>query len=117
MAPRDAETLSRYASFLWVARGDLMAAEETFLDAIAAAPGNTAHTANYAHFLWSTGGEGTCYPLAYDLAIRPKANFGKGKVIADNAMNGAPSVDLFLGCGDEQNALIQSSLLFSSPKF
>lgn len=70
MAPGDAETLSRYASFLWVARGDLTAAEETFLEAIAAAPGNTAHTANYAHFLWSTGGEGTCYPLAYDVGLQ-----------------------------------------------
>lgn len=69
VAPGDGDTLSRYASFLWVARKDLSAAEETFLGAIEAEPGNTVHTANYAHFLWSTGGEDTCYPLAYDVDV------------------------------------------------
>ena len=44
-------------------KSDLGAAEETYLEAIAADPGNTAHAANYAHFLWNTGGEDTCYPL------------------------------------------------------
>ncbi|KAG6475891.1 hypothetical protein ZIOFF_065121 [Zingiber officinale] len=58
--PADGEALSRYASFLWVARKDLATAEETFLEAMEADPGNAA---SYAHFLWSTGGGGTCYPL------------------------------------------------------
>ncbi|RWV98755.1 hypothetical protein GW17_00038378 [Ensete ventricosum] len=61
--PADAEALSRYATFLWMARRDLEAAEETYLEAIDADPGNTFHAANYAHFLWNTGGEDTCYPL------------------------------------------------------
>ncbi|KAH0433679.1 hypothetical protein IEQ34_026972 [Dendrobium chrysotoxum] len=60
---RGGGTLSRYANFLWVARKDLGAAEETFLEAISADPGNSYYSANYAHFLWSTGGEDTCYPL------------------------------------------------------
>lgn len=64
--PVDAEALGRYANFLWLARKDLAAAEETYLEAIAANPGNTVHAANYAHFLWSTGGEDTCYPLDAD---------------------------------------------------
>lgn len=64
MQPPDAEALGRYASFLWLAKNDLGAAEETYLEAIAADPGNTAHAANYAHFLWNTGGEDTCYPLS-----------------------------------------------------
>lgn len=55
--------MSRYASFLWVARKDVDAAEAVYLEAIAADPGNTFHASNYAHFLWNTGGEGTCYPL------------------------------------------------------
>ena len=62
--------MSRYASFLWLARKDLVAAEETYLEAIAADPGNAVHAANYAHFLWSTGGEDTCYPLEGDGAWR-----------------------------------------------
>ena len=61
--PADAEALSRYATFLWLSRKDLEAAEETYLEAIDADPGNTFHAANYAHFLWNTGGEDTCYPL------------------------------------------------------
>ncbi|XP_010256608.1 PREDICTED: uncharacterized protein LOC104596966 [Nelumbo nucifera] len=61
--PPDAESLSRYATFLWVARKDVCGAEETFLEAIAADPGNSAHAANYAHFLWNTGAEDTCFPL------------------------------------------------------
>lgn len=69
VAPGDADTLSRYASFLWVARKDLSAAEETFLRAIEAEPENTVHRANYAQFLWSTGGEDTCYPLPYDVNV------------------------------------------------
>lgn len=66
--PADAEALSRYATFLWVARKDLEAAEETYLEAIAADPGNSFYAANYAHFLWNTGGEDTCYPLDTDEA-------------------------------------------------
>lgn len=59
----DAEALNRYASFLWLARKDLEAAEETYLEAIDADPGNPHYAASYAHFLWSTGGDDTCYPL------------------------------------------------------
>ena len=61
--PADAETLGWYATFLWKARNDLAAAEETFQEAIAAEPSNGHHAAAYAHFLWNTGGEDTCYPL------------------------------------------------------
>ncbi|KVI11893.1 Tetratricopeptide-like helical [Cynara cardunculus var. scolymus] len=61
--PKDAEALSKYASFLWQIRKDLWAAEETYLEAISADPDNSFYAANYAHFLWSTGGEDTCYPL------------------------------------------------------
>ncbi|KAE8812665.1 hypothetical protein D1007_10368 [Hordeum vulgare] len=61
--PADAETLGWYATFLWKARDDLAAAEETFQEAIAAEPSNGHHAAAYAHFLWNTGGEDTCYPL------------------------------------------------------
>lgn len=60
----DAEALSKYATFLWLVRKDVNAAEETYLEAIAAEPGNTYHAATYAHFLWNTGGEDTCYPLS-----------------------------------------------------
>lgn len=63
VGPPDADSLSRYASFLWVARNDQAGAEEKFLEAIEADPSNTVHAANYAHFLWNTGGEDTCYPL------------------------------------------------------
>lgn len=61
--PTDAEALSRYATFLWKARDDVEAAEETYQQAIAADPGNAHYAAAYAHFLWNTGGEDTCYPL------------------------------------------------------
>lgn len=59
----EAEKLIEYANFLWLVKKDLGAAEETYLEAIAADPTNTTHAANYAHFLWNTGGEDTCYPL------------------------------------------------------
>ncbi|XP_042480358.1 uncharacterized protein LOC122061217 [Macadamia integrifolia] len=59
----DAEALSKYATFLWLGRNDITAAEEMYLEAISADPGNTYHAANYAHFLWNTGGEDTCYPI------------------------------------------------------
>lgn len=62
--PKDAEALSKYASFLWQARNDLWAAEETYLEAISTDPSNSYYAANYAHFLWSTGGEDTCFPLS-----------------------------------------------------
>lgn len=64
--PKDAEAVSKYASFLWQARKDLWAAEETYLEAISIDPSNSYYAANYAHFLWSTGGEDTCFPLASD---------------------------------------------------
>ena len=62
--PKDAEAVSKYASFLWQARKDLWAAEETYLEAISIDPSNSYYAANYAHFLWTTGGEDTCFPLS-----------------------------------------------------
>lgn len=60
----DAEVLSLYATFLWTVRKDLWGAEERYLQAVAAAPpSNAYHASVYASFLWSTGGEDTCYPL------------------------------------------------------
>lgn len=59
----DAETYSKYAIFLWKVRNDLWAAEENFLEAISADPTNSFYAANYANFLWNTGGEETCFPL------------------------------------------------------
>ncbi|RZC90777.1 hypothetical protein C5167_028601 [Papaver somniferum] len=59
----DAEILSRYANFLWLAKKDIGAAETTYLEAIAAEPSNPFYASNYAHFLWSTGADDTCYPL------------------------------------------------------
>lgn len=64
MEPKDAEALNKYAHFLWQARNDLWAAEETYLEAISAEPNNSYYAANYAHFLWNTGGEDTCFPLS-----------------------------------------------------
>ncbi|KAK4786441.1 hypothetical protein SAY86_003130 [Trapa natans] len=63
--PPDAEAHSKYATFLWRVRNDLWAAEETFLKAISVDPGNS-YAADYAHFLWNTGGEDTCFPLNND---------------------------------------------------
>ncbi|KAL5229157.1 hypothetical protein ABZP36_017422 [Zizania latifolia] len=61
--PVDAEALDRYATFLWKVRNDLTTTEEAYQEAIAVDPGNSHHEAAYAHFLWNTGGEDTCYPL------------------------------------------------------
>ena len=61
--PTDAEALNRYACFLWLVRKDLGAAEETFLEAIAADPGNLVYASNYSHFIWKTGGKETCFPI------------------------------------------------------
>nr|GLL20924.1 uncharacterized protein LOC109186587 [Ipomoea trifida] len=62
--PLDAEVLRQYASFLWRVRNDLTGAEDVYLQAIAAAEkGNSYYTSEYASFLWSTGGEETCFPL------------------------------------------------------
>ncbi|KAI3912470.1 hypothetical protein MKW92_006845 [Papaver armeniacum] len=59
----DAEILSRYANFLWLAKKDIGAAETTYLEAITAEPSNPFYASNYAHFLWNTGADDTCYPL------------------------------------------------------
>lgn len=64
--PPDAEAHNKYATFLWIVKKDLWAAEESYLEAISADPSNTYYAANYAHFLWNTGGEETCYPLSSD---------------------------------------------------
>ena len=64
MEPQDdGEALCRYANFLWIIRKDLWGAEERFLQAMAADPGNSYHVSNYATFLWNTGGGDICFPL------------------------------------------------------
>lgn len=61
--PRDAEAMSRYATFLWEERGDISGAEEMFLEAIEIEPWNHHYSSTYAWFLWKTGALDTCYPL------------------------------------------------------
>lgn len=61
--PKDAESLRKYASFLWHVKKDLWAAEETFLESISVDPDNSVYTATYAHFLWTNGADDTCFPL------------------------------------------------------
>lgn len=63
--PPDAESLSRYADFLWMVKKDAWEAEERYQQAIEAEPENPYHASKYASFLWSSGGEETCYPLNY----------------------------------------------------
>lgn len=63
MKPADAEAYNKYAIFLWRVRKDLWGAEETYLEAIAVDPTNSLYAANYAHFLWNTGGDDTCFPI------------------------------------------------------
>lgn len=60
----DAEAHNKYARFLWRVKKDLWAAEETFLEAISADPTNSYYAADYANFLWNTGGDDTCFPLS-----------------------------------------------------
>lgn len=62
--PADAESLRKYGNFLWKVRNDLWSAEETFLEAISSDPENSFYHADYAHFLFSTGAEDTCFPLS-----------------------------------------------------
>lgn len=61
--PPDANSLNRYAIFLWLARNDLVAAEETFLRSVEVDPSNPYYASCYANFLWHTGGKDTCFPL------------------------------------------------------
>lgn len=61
--PKDAEALSKYGCFLWHAKNDLWAAEETLLEAISIEPNNPFYSAAYAQFLWSNGARDTCFPL------------------------------------------------------
>lgn len=61
--PPDAEALSRYADFLWIVRKDLWGAEERYQQALAVESDNPYHASKYANFLWSTGGDETCFPL------------------------------------------------------
>lgn len=61
--PPDAETFSQYADFLWLVKKDLWSAEEVYQQAMEAAPNSHYYASKYAHFLWRTGGEGTCFPL------------------------------------------------------
>lgn len=56
----DGEAIVQFANFLWLVKGDLPAAEKSYLDAINAEPGNPFPAATYAHFLWHTGGADSC---------------------------------------------------------
>jgi hypothetical protein len=60
--PADGDAFNKYANFLWLVKNDTEAAEKNYLDALEAEPGNSYHAASYAHFLWNTGGEDTCFP-------------------------------------------------------
>ena len=57
--PLDAESLSRYADFLWIVRKDFWRAEDTYLQALSIEPENSYLASKYANFLWNTGGEET----------------------------------------------------------
>lgn len=50
--PSDGEVLGRFATFLWLARGDKETAERAFRAAAALDPTNPYHAGNYSHFLW-----------------------------------------------------------------
>lgn len=51
----DGEVMGRFASFLWVAKGDLVGADKAYSAALDADPTNSFHAACYAHFLWDSG--------------------------------------------------------------
>lgn len=61
--PEDGETLSRYASFLWLGLGDYERAEVAYKAAIASDPTNPYFTGSYAHFLWHARDEETSCPI------------------------------------------------------
>lgn len=53
--PRDSTSLDRFASFLWLGRGDRCAAERVYKAAMAADPESSYSAGSYAHFLWHAG--------------------------------------------------------------
>lgn len=53
--PLDAAVLGRFASFLWLGRGNKVAAERAYKAAMASDPENPFHAGSYAHFLWHAG--------------------------------------------------------------
>ncbi len=61
--PSDGEILGRFASFLWLGRGNKEAAERAYKAAIASDPQNPYHAGSYAHFLWHTCDEETSCSL------------------------------------------------------
>lgn len=62
--PLDSTFLGRFASFLWLRRGNRSADKRGFKAAIAADPDNSFPASNYANFLWQFGEEGTSESLA-----------------------------------------------------
>ncbi|XP_010535389.1 PREDICTED: uncharacterized protein LOC104810716 isoform X2 [Tarenaya hassleriana] len=60
----DAEAYNKYGNFMWRGRKDEWGAEEKFLEAISMEPTNPFYAANYAHFLWNTGADDTCFPIS-----------------------------------------------------
>jgi cytochrome c-type biogenesis protein CcmH/NrfG len=64
--PEDGETLSRYASFLWLGLGNFEIAEVAYKAAIAADPTNPYFTGSYAHFLWHAREDETSCPIGGD---------------------------------------------------
>lgn len=53
--PLDSAILGRFASFLWLGRGNRSAAERAYKAAMAADPDSSFPASNYAHFLWHVG--------------------------------------------------------------
>lgn len=53
--PLDSTILARFASFLWLGRGNRSAAERAYKAAIAADPQSSYPAGSYAHFLWHAG--------------------------------------------------------------
>lgn len=53
--PQDSTILGRFASFLWLGRGNRSAAERAYKAAMAAEPGSSYSAGSYAHFLWHAG--------------------------------------------------------------
>jgi hypothetical protein len=51
----DSTILGRFASFLWLGRGNRAAAERAYKAAMAADPESSFPAGNYAHFLWHVG--------------------------------------------------------------
>lgn len=62
--PLDSTFLGRFASFLWLRRGNRSADKRGFKAAIAADPDNSFPASNYANFLWHFGEGGASESFA-----------------------------------------------------